>query len=92
MSLAKNVPKDLSSLLQAMTTDLPEVLRGNLVGVYLWGSLTYDAFDEMCSDVDCVAVSAVPKDRRRSRCGRLIMSLGKADERDIRGLVTWDSK
>jgi hypothetical protein len=53
----KNVPKDLSELLQAMATDIPVILRGNLVGIYLWGSLTYDAFDETCSDIDCVAVT-----------------------------------
>ena len=34
------------------------MLAGNLIGIYLWGSLTYDAFDERCSDVDCVAVTA----------------------------------
>lgn len=64
MSLAKNIPKDLSNLLQTMTTDFPEILRGNLVGVYLWGSLTYDAFDEICSDVDCVAVTLRDLDDR----------------------------
>ena len=64
MSLAKNISKDLSSLLQAMTTDFPQILRGNLVGVYLWGSLTYDAFDGMCSDVDCVAVTLRDLDDR----------------------------
>ncbi len=40
-----------------MATDFPAILGGNLVGLYLWGSLTYDAFDETCSDVDCVAVT-----------------------------------
>jgi predicted nucleotidyltransferase len=52
-----NVPNDLSDLLQGMATDLPVILRGNLVGIYVWGSLTYDAFDETCSDVDLVAVT-----------------------------------
>jgi hypothetical protein len=56
MSLPKNIPKDLSDLLQAMAADLPAILRRNLVGIYLWGSLTYDAFDPACSDVDCVGV------------------------------------
>ena len=57
MNLPKNIPKDLSNLLEAMATDLPAILRGNLLGIYLWGSLTYDAFDETCSDVDCVGVT-----------------------------------
>ena len=57
MSLPKNIPKDLSSLLEAMATDFPAILHGNLVGIYVWGSLTYDAFDEICSNVDCVGVT-----------------------------------
>lgn len=44
-----NVPQDVSDLLQAMATDFPAILHGNLVGLYLWGSLTYDAFDKACS-------------------------------------------
>jgi hypothetical protein len=59
-----NIPKDLSDLLQTMATDLPVVLRGNLVGIYLWGSLTYDAFDETCSDVDCIGVTRRDLDDR----------------------------
>ena len=47
-----------------MATDFPAILRGNLVGIYLWGSLTYDAFDEACSDVDCVGVTRRDLDDR----------------------------
>jgi hypothetical protein len=57
-------PKDLSDLLQAMATDFPAILQGNLVGIYLWGSLTYGAFDEACSDVDCVCVTRRDLDDR----------------------------
>jgi predicted nucleotidyltransferase len=64
MSLAKNIPKDLSELFQVMVTELPAILRGNLVGIYLWGSLAYAAFDERCSDVDLVAVTASDLDDR----------------------------
>ncbi|MGA8216616.1 MAG: aminoglycoside adenylyltransferase domain-containing protein [Candidatus Sulfotelmatobacter sp.] len=64
MTLAKNIPTDLSELLQAMAADLPLMLRGDLVGIYLWGSLTYDAFDATCSDVDLVAVTARDLDDR----------------------------
>jgi hypothetical protein len=64
MSLPKNIPKDLSDLLQVMATDLPAILRGNLVGIYLWGSLTYGAFNETCSDVDCVGVTRRDLDDR----------------------------
>jgi hypothetical protein len=60
-----NIPADLSDLLQAMATDLPAILSGNLVGLYLWGSLTYDAFDATCSDVDCVGVTRRDLDDRQ---------------------------
>lgn len=52
-----DVPQDLHELLQALAADLPAILGENLVGVYLWGSLTYAAFDAACSDVDLVAVT-----------------------------------
>ena len=64
MSLPKNIPKDLSSFLEAMATDFPAILHGNLVGIYVWGSLTYDAFEEICSDVDCVGVTRRDLDDR----------------------------
>lgn len=47
-----------------MAADFPAILRGNLVGIYLWGSLTYNAFDETCSDVDCVAITERDVDDR----------------------------
>jgi hypothetical protein len=58
------IPSDLSDLLQAMSVGFPTILTGNLVGVYLWGSLTYNAFDETCSDVDCIAVTRRDLDDR----------------------------
>lgn len=62
--LSTTIPADLSDLLHAMAADLPAILPGNLVGLYLWGSLTYDAFDPACSDVDCVAVTRRDLDER----------------------------
>lgn len=59
-----NLPADLSDLLRQMADDLPPILHGNLVGIYLWGSLTYDAFDPACSDVDLVAVTERDLDDR----------------------------
>jgi hypothetical protein len=60
-----DLPEDLSNLLQAMATDFPAILRGNLLGIYLWGSLTYNAFDETCSDVDCIGVTRRDLDDRQ---------------------------
>jgi predicted nucleotidyltransferase len=51
------IPGELAALLRSIAADFPVVLKENLVGVYLWGSLTYGAFDERCSDVDAVVVT-----------------------------------
>jgi hypothetical protein len=64
MNLPKNIPKDLADLLEVMATDFSAILRENLVGIYLWGSLTYQAFDEACSDVDCIGVTRRDLDER----------------------------
>jgi hypothetical protein len=64
MNLPKNIPKDLCDLLEAMASDFSAILRKNLVGIYLWGSLTYEAFDEACSDVDCIGVTRRDLDER----------------------------
>lgn len=58
------IPDDIAELLRVITAELPLILAGNLVGVYIWGSLTYDAFDESCSDVDLVAVTQWDIDER----------------------------
>jgi hypothetical protein len=51
------VPDALAALLRSIAADFPQLLKDNLVGIYLWGSLTYDAFDPGCSDVDAVVVT-----------------------------------
>src|SRR5215831_18342344 len=64
MSLPTDIPKDLSNLLQVMATDFPAILPEDLVGIYLWGSLTYNAFDATCSDVDSIVVTRRDLDDR----------------------------
>jgi predicted nucleotidyltransferase len=51
------VPAQVSALLRALTERLPAILGRNLVGVYLYGSLTQSAFDPARSDVDCIVVT-----------------------------------
>ena len=51
------IPAELSALLRDIARDFPTVLKDNLVGLYLWGSLTYNAFDQRCSDVDSIVVT-----------------------------------
>lgn len=56
-NLLFKAPQKLCSLLQDMSDDFPSLLENNLVGIYLWGSLTYDGFDERCSDADVIVVT-----------------------------------
>jgi hypothetical protein len=51
------VPSQVSALLQALTAQLPIILGRNLVGIYLYGSLTQASFDSKRSDVDCIVVT-----------------------------------
>jgi hypothetical protein len=64
MSLPENIPQGLSVLFQQVASDFPSMLRENLVGIYLWGSLTYEAFNEASSDVDCIVVTRRDLDDR----------------------------
>jgi len=50
------VPRQVSALLDELGTQLPVLLGKNVVGVYVYGSLTQRAFDPRRSDVDCIAV------------------------------------
>lgn len=51
------IPAQVSSLLRDLTTHLPDILGRNLVGIYLYGSLTQQAFDPSHSDIDCIVVT-----------------------------------
>ena len=50
-------PDEVSALLGELGEGLPRALGANLVGVYLYGSLTQRAFDPALSDVDCIVVT-----------------------------------
>jgi hypothetical protein len=51
------VSEALSDLLGSIASSFPAILGENLVGIYQWGSLTYDAFDPRCRDVDLIVVT-----------------------------------
>jgi hypothetical protein len=51
------LPAQLAALLAAIASGLPQALAGNLVAVYLYGSLTQRAFDPRVSDVDALVVT-----------------------------------
>jgi predicted nucleotidyltransferase len=51
------IPTSVSALLQEITDRLSVILGPNLVGFYLYGSLTQGAFNPKRSDVDCIVVT-----------------------------------
>lgn len=63
------VPSKVSALLRELAGRLPVILGRNLVGVYLYGSLTQGAFDPARSDVDCIVVTR--RDLSDAQFGRL---------------------
>ena len=52
----------VNAILRQLTTGLQSALRGNLVGVYLYGSLIAGDFDASVSDIDLVVVLSEPLD------------------------------
>jgi hypothetical protein len=52
-----HIPAKVSALLQDLTAQLPFMLDGNLVGIYLYGSVTHAAFNPKRSDVDCIVLT-----------------------------------
>jgi len=53
----QDVPKQVTELLDSLTAELPQVLGSELTGIYLYGSLTQNAFNPKRSDIDCVIVT-----------------------------------
>jgi hypothetical protein len=52
----RRIPPPIGRTLQRLAAALDQVLGSNLVGAYLYGSLTQGAFDPARSDVDCIVV------------------------------------
>ncbi|HEU4593593.1 MAG TPA: aminoglycoside adenylyltransferase domain-containing protein [Pyrinomonadaceae bacterium] len=73
-----HVPVKVTALLRELAAGLPFILGRNLVGIYLYGSLTQRAFDPQRSDVDCIVVTR--RDVSDAQFGRLGEWLGRAAE------------
>ena len=50
-------PAEAVSLLDQITAQLPVILGSNLVGIYLYGSITNSSFNPLRSDIDCIVVT-----------------------------------
>lgn len=57
---AMNLPDDVTEILSALLTGARQVLKRNLAGVYLRGSLAHGGFRADTSDVDILAVTETP--------------------------------
>jgi hypothetical protein len=51
------LPAQVSALLQEIKAQFPIILGRNLVGIYLYGSLTQASFNPKRSDIDCIVVT-----------------------------------
>jgi streptomycin 3"-adenylyltransferase len=54
------LPQDLKIFIGAIQAELPLLLGDTLLGIYLYGSISYNAFDVKKSDVDIIAVIRRP--------------------------------
>jgi predicted nucleotidyltransferase len=66
--------------LETLASTLQEILGSDLVGLYLYGSLTQHAFDPGRSDIDCLAV--VRRDPTSAAFARLRRRLARATSTD----------
>ena len=54
------IPAQIADLLNDLTTNLGSLLESNLFGIYLYGSLTQNAFNPAKSDIDTIVVTHRP--------------------------------
>lgn len=55
--MSQSAPESVSKLLADIVVDFPDLLGNDLVGIYLYGSLTQNAFDAERSDIDCIVIT-----------------------------------
>ena len=51
------VPTEATALLEDVTSAVQLILGSNLVGMYLYGSITNSSFNPKRSDIDCIVVT-----------------------------------
>src|SRR5215470_4276946 len=56
-SRKNRIPAEAAALLDELSTKLPSLLAGNLLGIYLYGSITNSSFNPRRSDIDCIVVT-----------------------------------
>jgi predicted nucleotidyltransferase len=76
----RRIPPLVAGTLRRLTSALDQILGPQLIGAYLYGSLTQGAFDPARSDLDCVVV--VRRDLTHAQFRKLATWLGDAAEGD----------
>ena len=72
----KGVPSPVAATLRRLASALDQILGSRLTGIYLYGSLTQQAFDAARSDVDCLVV--LQRDLTKAQFRRLQAWLSEA--------------
>ncbi|HSH55965.1 MAG TPA: nucleotidyltransferase domain-containing protein [Candidatus Limnocylindrales bacterium] len=71
--------EDVNKVLELLARGLKELLGGQLVGLYLTGSLTYGDFDKGSSDIDFLAILNNPlSDEQLETIKQLHQQIGEA--------------
>lgn len=60
--MGNNLPEEVQAYLEAIVQSLTDYLKDRLVGVYLFGSASYDAYEPGLSDLDVQAIVKDPLD------------------------------
>ena len=80
VKLQTRIPFEVSRLLDDLTSQLPVILGRNLVGIYLYGSLTQRAFNPKRSDIDCIVVTRRDlSDAQFRKLGAWLAEAGKSN-------------
>jgi len=75
-----SAPQNIIELLTELSSNLQKILKDNLVGIYVHGSLAMNCFNYQTSDIDILVITAgvVPMPKRREIADILIMLTPKA--------------
>lgn len=84
------IPDQVSALLLEVTAQFPVLLGKNLVGIYVYGSLTQNAFNPKRSDIDCiVATNRELSDAQFQRLGEWLACAADANRWGARLQITF---
>ncbi len=63
----ENTPKAVRKVLRETLSFVQSTIQGNLIGLYLYGSLAMDCYNPRSSDIDIIIVTKQRLSKRRER-------------------------